>query len=138
MQNRDHSQWKEGDSLPPLTKGPITREDLKKYADASGDTNPIHLDEAFAKAAGFPSVIVHGMLAMAYLADYVRYVFPEDRFEVTRIAGRFRKVLFPGDELVTGGQVKKVESNQILTISLWAKNQKGELTTDGEVDVRLR
>ena len=58
-----------GDALPSLVKGPITREHLKRYADASGDHNPIHLDEEFAKSAGYPSVFAHGMLSMGYLGE---------------------------------------------------------------------
>ena len=46
---------------------PVTREDLRRYAEASGDLNPLHLDPAFAVQAGFEDVIVHGMLGMALL-----------------------------------------------------------------------
>ena len=49
----------------------IDRELLKKYADASGDQNPIHQDEAFAKSVGLPDVIAHGMLTMALVGKYV-------------------------------------------------------------------
>lgn len=45
----------------------LTREDLALYAKASGDSNPLHLDPAFARQAGFDDVIVHGMLGMALL-----------------------------------------------------------------------
>ena len=49
----------------------IDREMLKKYADASGDQNPIHQDEAFAKSVGLPDVIAHGMLTMALAGKFV-------------------------------------------------------------------
>jgi acyl dehydratase len=49
----------------------IDRELLKAYADASGDQNPIHQDEAFAKSVGLPDVIAHGMLTMALVGKYV-------------------------------------------------------------------
>ena len=49
----------------------IDRELLKKYADASGDQNPIHQDEAFAKSVGLPDVIAHGMLTMALVGKFV-------------------------------------------------------------------
>lgn len=49
----------------------IDRELLKKYADASGDQNPIHQDEAFAKSVGLPDVIAHGMLTMAFAGKYI-------------------------------------------------------------------
>jgi acyl dehydratase len=49
----------------------IDRALLKKYADASGDQNPIHQDETFAKSVGLPDVIAHGMLTMALAGKYV-------------------------------------------------------------------
>ena len=49
----------------------IDRALLKQYADASGDQNPIHQDEAFAKSVGLPDVIAHGMLTMALVAKFV-------------------------------------------------------------------
>jgi acyl dehydratase len=49
----------------------INRALLKRYADASGDQNPIHQDEAFAKSVGLPDVIAHGMLSMALVGKYI-------------------------------------------------------------------
>lgn len=49
----------------------IDRELLKRYADASGDQNPIHQDETFAKSVGLPDVIAHGMLTMGLVGQYV-------------------------------------------------------------------
>jgi len=49
----------------------IDRAILKQYADASGDQNPIHQDEAFAKSVGLPDVIAHGMLTMALAGKYI-------------------------------------------------------------------
>jgi acyl dehydratase len=49
----------------------IDRDLLKRYADASGDQNPIHQDEAFARSVGLPDVIAHGMLTMALVGKFV-------------------------------------------------------------------
>lgn len=49
----------------------IDRDLLKKYADASGDQNPIHQDEAFARSVGLPDVIAHGMLTMALAGKFI-------------------------------------------------------------------
>jgi acyl dehydratase len=49
----------------------VDRALLKQYADASGDQNPIHQDEAFAKSVGLPDVIAHGMLTMALAGKYI-------------------------------------------------------------------
>ena len=50
----------------------VTREKLREYAQASGDHNPIHLDEEFAKSVGLPNVIAHGMYTMALAGEAVR------------------------------------------------------------------
>ena len=53
-----------GDRVGPLPV-PVTRADLVRYAGASGDFNPIHWNERFAREVGLPDVIAHGMLTMA-------------------------------------------------------------------------
>ena len=55
----------------PAHEFEINRVLLKQYADASGDQNPIHQDEAFAKSVGLPDVIAHGMLTMALAGKYI-------------------------------------------------------------------
>ena len=56
-----------GYQIPAINIEPLNQNDLVKYAKASGDFNPIHLDKEFAKTMGFDNVIAHGMLIMAYL-----------------------------------------------------------------------
>jgi acyl dehydratase len=72
----------------------ITREQIRAYADASGDHNPIHLEEAAARAAGLPGVIAHGMLQMGLLA---RVAGPPERLR--RLSCRFAGMVVPGDTL---------------------------------------
>jgi len=59
-----------GDTLL-ATSETLRRADLVAYADASGDQNPIHQDEAFAKSVGLPDVIAHGMLTMGLVASRI-------------------------------------------------------------------
>lgn len=112
----------------------ITREQLREYADASTDKNPIHLDDKFARDAGFPSVIAHGMLSAAYLADYLRMSFPEATYRLTRFRAKFRKVTFPGDRLTGSGEVKKV--GPVLSVAVRLTNQAGEVTTDADAELQ--
>ncbi len=128
-------KWTVGQALSPLAKPAITREQLHEYAEASGDKNPIHLDDTFAKEAGFPSVIVHGMLSMAFIADHVAKNFPEAEYDVKRLKTRFRKVTFPGDVLTCEGKVKLVTPEGRVVVSLSLTNQKAELTADGEAEI---
>ncbi len=58
-------------SVLPERSFEITRADLKRYADASGDQNPIHQDEAFAISVGLPNLIAHGMYTMALAGKFI-------------------------------------------------------------------
>lgn len=72
----------------------ITREQIEAYAEASGDHNPIHLDDAVARSVGLPGVIAHGMLQMGLLA---RVAGPPERLR--RLSCRFAGMVVPGDTL---------------------------------------
>jgi acyl dehydratase len=76
----------------------VNRALLKQYADASGDQNPIHQDEAFAKSVGLPDVIAHGMLTMALVGKYVSDLACGSA-NVLELGGRFTKpVIVPAGE----------------------------------------
>ena len=68
----------------------VNRALLKQYADTSGDQNPIHQDEAFAKSVGLPDVIAHGMLTMALVGKYVTEIAGGSA-NVLELGGRFTK-----------------------------------------------
>jgi len=74
-----------GDAMPPLVKPPIQQIQLTRYAGASGDFNPIHQDDAFAKAAGMGGVFAHGMLSMGFVAQSVTDWVGADPHEVPEI-----------------------------------------------------
>ncbi|MDX2358209.1 MaoC/PaaZ C-terminal domain-containing protein [Dietzia sp. PP-33] len=99
-----------GEPIPARTC-PITREDLRRYADASGDHNPIHLNDEAARALGLPGVVAHGMLTSAVAIGVVaQWAGGADRVLATsiRFAG---PVVVPADSparLEVAGTVKKV------------------------------
>ncbi len=94
----------------------LDRAMLKAYADASGDQNPIHQNEEFAKAVGLPNVIVHGMLTMALVGKYVSD-WAGGTQQVKEFSGRFMKpVVVPANEkvdLTVSATVTKVEGNEV-------------------------
>jgi acyl dehydratase len=94
----------------------IDRAMLKAYADASGDQNPIHQNEDFAKAVGLPNVIAHGMLTMALVGKYVTD-FAGGSQNVNQFSGRFMKpVIVPADQkvdLTVSGNIVAVDGNRI-------------------------
>ena len=99
----------------------IDRELLKRYADASGDQNPIHQDEAFAKSVGLPDVIAHGMLTMGLVGQYVSD-WAGGSSHVKEYSARFIKpVVVPADtvvELVVNGVA--IEENGLFRLELTA------------------
>ncbi len=94
----------------------LDRAMLKAYADASGDQNPIHQNEEFAKAVGLPNVIAHGMLTMALVGNFVTQ-WAGGSQHVKEFSGRFMKpVIVPAAqkvELTVSGNVIAVEADQI-------------------------
>lgn len=100
----------------------VDRAMLKAYADASGDQNPIHQDEAFAKSVGLPNVISHGMLTMALVGSYVTK-WAGGSAAVKEFSARFMKpVIVPAEEKVditVSAVVSEVNGDQI-TIELKA------------------
>ncbi len=96
-----------GHEIPSLSRV-VTREDVKAYADASGDQNPLHQDDDFARAVGFPGIIAHGMFTMAHLANCLtRWLGGPDGLERMRV--QFRSVVFMEDTIVAGGRVRELD-----------------------------
>jgi len=97
----------------------ITRADLVRYAEASGDHNPIHQDEAVATSVGLPGVIAHGMYTMALAARAVAEWFPAA--EVVSFGCKFTQpVVVPADgavEIEVAGEVKGADEG-LTTIAL--------------------
>jgi acyl dehydratase len=127
---------KPGTTLPPITKPPMTTRQLVQYAGASGDFNPIHYDDAFARGGGFPSVIAHGMLSMAFFGQLLTRSF--GAASVKRLGSRFKAVTYPGDVITIEGTVTEVDAQaRTALIQLTAKNEKGVVTLEGSATVEL-
>jgi acyl dehydratase len=95
-----------GAALDPITRGPISRAQIARFAAATGDFNPIHTDEAFAQKVGFPSVIAHGPLTLAFLTQALGHNFGAEK--VRSITAQFRAPILPGDTLRVEGTVTDV------------------------------
>jgi acyl dehydratase len=99
-----------GTALPERRFGPQTRTDIARYQGASGDFNPIHHDDEFARSSGLPGVISVGMLQAGYLGTYCVELFgPES---VRRLSVRFADQVWPGDRLVCRGVVSAITPTQ--------------------------
>ena len=126
----DFDRVKVGDRLGPLVKAPITTRQLVEYAGASGDFNPIHYDAPFAREGGFPTVIAHGMLSMAFFGQLVSDWAGPDA--VAKLSARFKAVTFPGDVITVEGEVTaRDDARRTLDVKLTARNQDGTITLEG-------
>jgi len=119
-----------GDTREQVVIEKINRTHIVKYAGASGDFNPIHHDEVFAKeVAGYPSVFAHGMLSMGLtgraLTDWLGVM------ALKRYGVRFTRQVWPGDTLTAKFEVTKVEDG-LATIKVVTVNQNGETVIEGE------
>jgi acyl dehydratase len=92
--------------------GPVSREDFVQYADASGDDNPIHQNEEYARQSGAPTVFAMGMLNAGYLAKAVSDWFGGPH-HIRRYKVRFTNRVWPGDEVVCTGKVVAIEDGLV-------------------------
>jgi acyl dehydratase len=129
-----------GHELPELVRV-VTREDVKAYADAGGDENPLHQDDAFARSAGFPGIIAHGMFTMGHMAAAV-VAWAGEPDAVLAISAQFRAPVFMGETIVAGGRVLSVEERPaIAVLETWVKLERNGRTEwpvkKGEARVQL-
>jgi len=123
-----------GSTVAAASYGPFSREDLGRYAEASGDMNPLHLDPAFARQAGFDDVIVHGMLGMAVLGRLVTTRFPGRPLKCFR--ARFRSVIPVGRTLDCVARLEG-RGDGVAVLALTATDAEGIICVDGTATVDL-
>ncbi len=127
-----------GDRVVFKAFAPISRHQLALYCGASGDTNPMHVDIDFAKAAGFEDVFCHGMLIMAYLGQAVTDAFPPGRLRSFRT--RFAAITQLGARITCEGHVAELleqSGERRARISLAAADEAGHVKLTGEAVVAL-
>lgn len=129
-----------GDELPERRRV-VTREDVRAYADASGDHNPLHQDDDVARAAGFPGIIAHGMFTMGHLASSI-LAWAGEGASLAKLRVQFRAPVFMGEAIVAGGRVKAVDpGRRAVTLDVWVTLERDGATEwpirRGEADVRL-
>jgi acyl dehydratase len=129
---------KVGDELPPLVKGPIQQIQLTRYAGASGDFNPIHQDDEFARAAGMGGVFAHGMLSMGFVGQAVTDWAGAGA--VRKLGVRFTGLVRLKDTITCRGRVLGKSSKDdvnLVELEVWAENQKGEKVVTGKATVTM-
>ena len=128
-----------GTELPTVTKPAITRDTLKAYGPAAGDPNPMHVDDEFAKNAGYPGVFAHGMLSMGYLGELLHRA-AGGVANVRKFRARFAKLTWLGDVVSCKGVVTGVRDEggrRLVDCDIWTETQTGERKVVGSATLAL-
>ena len=129
------ADWKVGDELPELRVTP-DKYLPHRYAGASGDFNPIHIDPEFAKAVGLPNTILHGLYMMGLVARAATEAAGGDPGSLKRLSVQFRGMGAPETEIVVSGVVKEA-GNGKATIDVVAAQGDNQTIRNAEAEVAL-
>jgi acyl dehydratase len=128
-----------GDERELVLVDDLTRTQIVQYAGASGDYNPLHTDEVYAReVAGYPGVFAHGMLTMGMTGRILTDWFGHDR--LLHYGVRFVKQVWPGDTLTATATVTAVREDAgvaVAEMSVITRNQHGEPVLTGSATVGL-
>jgi len=125
----------EGDKIDELRVTP-DKYVPHRYAGASGDFNPIHIDRDFAQQVGLPSNILHGLYGMAQVARAAQAAAGGDPRRVKRLSVQFRGMGFPEQEIVVSGDVKSV-SNGRAVIATEAAQGDNRIIRNAEAEIEV-
>ena len=107
-----------------------------RYAGASGDFNPIHIDKEFATAVGLPSNILHGLYGMAQVARAMQGVAGGDPRKLKRLSVQFRGMGFPEQEIAVTGTVKSSSGGRAL-IETEAAQGENRIIRNAEAEIEV-
>ena len=124
-----------GDAIPELKVTP-DKYLPHRYAGASGDFNPIHIDPEFAKMVGLPNTILHGLYMMGLVARANAAVADGDPRALKRLSVQFRGMGAPETEIVVSGTVKSVEGDTVVVDTVAAQGD-NQTIRNAEAEVRL-
>jgi len=130
---------KPGNTHTQVVAEDLSRTQIVQYAGASGDYNPLHTDEPFARdVAGYPGVFAHGMLTMGLTGRALTDWVGDGR--LLEYGVRFTAQVWPGDTLTVTATVREVGSRDevpVATIDIVTSNSRGETVVTGTAVARL-
>jgi acyl dehydratase len=130
------ADFKAGDTVPELRVTP-DKYLTNRYAGASGDYNPIHIDADFAKSVGLPSNILHGLYGMGLVAKTAAQgLAGGDPRALKKLTVQFRGIGLPEQEIVVIGTVKEVEGNRV-TVDLEAAQGDNRIIRNAVAELEL-
>ncbi len=125
----------QGDPIPELKVTP-DKYLPHRYAGASGDFNPIHIDAEFAKAVGLPGTILHGLYMMGLVARANTEAAGGDPRALKRLSVQFRGMGAPETEIVVTGTVKEAEGDRIVVDTVAAQGET-QVIRNAEAELEL-
>jgi acyl dehydratase len=124
-----------GDQVPELRVTP-DKYLPHRYAGASGDFNPIHIDDEFAKAVGLPRNILHGLYSMGLVAKANAALAGGDPRALKRLSVQFRGMGMPEQEIVVTGTVKSADGDRVV-IDTVATQGENAIIKNAEAEIQL-
>jgi acyl dehydratase len=124
-----------GDAIPELKVTP-DKYLTHRYAGASGDFNPIHIDPEFAKAVGLPGTILHGLYMMGLVARANAAIADGDPRALKRLSVQFRGMGAPETEITVSGTVKSVEGDTVVVDTVAAQGE-NQTIRNAEAEIQL-
>jgi acyl dehydratase len=128
-------QLKPGDAIPELEVTP-DKYLPHRYAGASGDFNPIHIDPEFAKAVGLPGNILHGLYTMALVARGCAQLADGDPRALKRLSVQFRGMGVPEQQITVSGTVREVAGGRA-TVDVVAEQSGNQIIRNAEAELEL-
>ena len=119
--------------VAPVTRT-LTQDMLHRYADASGDHNPIHIDEAFAKTTPMQGTIAHGMLVLSFISEMMAGAFGERWLASGSLDVRFRAPARPGDTVTARATPQEPRDGRLL-YAVEVVSQTNEVIISGTAEV---
>ena len=129
------ADFSSGDSLPELRVTP-DKYLPHRYAGASGDFNPIHIDKEFAQAVGLPQNILHGLYSMAQVARAHTEAAGGDPRALRRLSVQFRGMGMPEQEIVVNTTVREAEGGKVVTDTVAAQGE-NQIIRNAEAELAL-
>jgi acyl dehydratase len=116
----------------------ISDDDIRAFAELTGDHNPVHLDDEYAAGTRFGRRIAHGMLGASLISAALANELPGRGTVYLSQSLQFTAPVFPGDTVTARVTVTKVrEDKPIVTLDTVCVNQHGEAVVKGEAVVLL-
>ncbi|MHA1299174.1 MAG: MaoC family dehydratase [Candidatus Helarchaeota archaeon] len=114
----------------------ISEEDVKKFVEISGDKNPIHLDDEFAKRTIYRRRIAHGLLSLGLISAALTELFGPGNIWLNQTF-TFKKPIHVGDTITAKLKIVSIDKRKVCTVETLVYNQKNELILEGKAESKV-